>query len=264
MQGHADMVLWIESQKTPTIALVVFGGCYALAALIFLATAFLRRHWAAADLKATTPTMLTPLSVIFGLLIAFLAARVWANLDHANSYVAAEANAIRATVVLADMLPAETRTAVRGALKKHLQFVEEEDWPAMAAGRASLRSLPSGLMDALRVVLSYVPSTPGQNIAQRSAAAAIEQALEQRRSRIVLSHATISSLQWLVIAVLAVLIFLTIAMVHMDRQVTVATNLFMFSTAIAACLVLLMVNDRPFAAGGNTIEPSVLREIDID
>ena len=36
-----------------------------------------------ADLKATTPVMLTPLSVIIGLLIAFLATRVWNNLGMA-------------------------------------------------------------------------------------------------------------------------------------------------------------------------------------
>jgi hypothetical protein len=34
-------------------------------------------------------------------------------------------------------------------------------------------------------------------------------------------------------------------------------------TAVAACLVLLMVNDRPFATGGITIEPAALREISI-
>jgi hypothetical protein len=36
-------------------------------------------------MKATSPVMLTPLSVTVGLLIAFLAARVWSNLDHAST-----------------------------------------------------------------------------------------------------------------------------------------------------------------------------------
>ena len=38
-------------------------------------------------------------------------------------------------------------------------------------------------------------------------------------------------------------------------------TLFALSTGIAACLALLMVNDRPFSAGGFTLEPAALREI---
>jgi hypothetical protein len=71
----------------------------------------------------------------------------------------------------------------------------------------------------------------------------------------------IAPIQWIVIFTLAALVLLTIAMVHIDRPVTIAVNLFIFSSAVAACLALLMVNDRPFAAGGNTVEPAVLREI---
>ena len=48
---------------------------------------------------------------------------------------------------------------------------------------------------------------------------------------------------------------LTIAMVHIDRPATVAVNLLVLSTAVAACHVLLMVNDRPFAASGITVQP---------
>jgi hypothetical protein len=57
---------------------------------------------------------------------------------------------------------------------------------------------------------------------------------------------------------------LTIAMVHIDRPATVAVNLLVLSTAVAACLVLLMVDDRPFAAGGITVQPVARRELSPD
>ena len=85
--------------------------------------------------------MLTPLAVIAGLLIAFLASRVWSNLDRANTYVAQEASAIRQAVLLSDTLPEDTRTAVRAALKQHLRFIETDDWPGMAQGRAKWPNL---------------------------------------------------------------------------------------------------------------------------
>jgi len=258
------MLLWIESQNTAVIAFFGFGFCYALAAIILGAAVIVSRSSIAVDLKATSPVMLTPLSVIAALLIAFLASRVWANLDHANTDIAREASALRESVLLADAMPGDVRTAVRSAVKTYLQFVETEDWPAMAEGRASLREAPPGLADALASISSFVPAAPGQQVAQQRAVVAVEQALEARWDRILLSKATIAPIQWLVVVILAALTLVTIAMVHIERPTTIAVNLFIFATAVAACLVLLMVNDRPFATGGITIEPGALREINID
>jgi hypothetical protein len=113
----------------------------------------------------------------------------------------------------------------------------------------------------VRTLLSFVPAQPGQQLAQQRALVALEQALEARRGRIMLSQTVIAPIQWIVIFTLAALVLPTIAMVHIDRPVTTAINLFIFSSAVAACLALLMVCDRPFAAGGNTVEPAALREI---
>ncbi len=258
------MILWIESQETAVIALVVFGACYLLAAIIFVAAAVISRRRLALEFKATSPVMLTPLAVIAGLLIAFLAARVWTSLDHANAYAANEATAIHETILLADALPGDARVALRGAMQNYRRYVEAEDWPAMAAGRASLHRQPPDLTDAMRGLLSFVPTEPGQQVAQQRAVVAIEQVLEARRGRILLSNAAIAPIQWLVVIVLAALILLTIAMVHIERRVTTAVNLFIFATAVAACLVLLMVNDRPFSTGGATVQPDALREIGFD
>jgi hypothetical protein len=155
------VILWIESHSTATIVLLAFSLRYALAAIIFIAAVAASRHRIASHLKATTPTMLTPLSVIAGLLIAFLASRVWSNLDRANAYIAQEASAIRESLILADAFPTDTRTALGNAIRNYLHFVETEDWPAMNASRASLRRLPSGLTDAMRTPLSFVPTQPG-------------------------------------------------------------------------------------------------------
>jgi hypothetical protein len=242
----------------------MFGASYLLATIIFVAAWIASQRRIALDLKATSPVMLTPLSVLASLLIGFLAARVWANLDHANSYAASEATAIHEVVMLADALPAGPRAALRDAMRNYRQYVETEDWPAMMAGRASLRRVPPNLADAMKGLLSFVPTEPGQQVAQQRAPVAIEEALEARRNRILLSKATIAPIQWWVIIARDALVLLTIAMVHVDRRATTAINLFVFSTAIAACLVLLLVDGRPFSAGGATVQPDALREIGFD
>jgi hypothetical protein len=38
---------------------------------------------------------------------------------------------------------------LRAALKQYLGFIEKDDWPAMAQGRASLRRTPPGLTDGM-------------------------------------------------------------------------------------------------------------------
>jgi hypothetical protein len=255
------VILWIESQRTGVILLLVFGLCYALAAVIFAAALLVSRGRITHHLKATTPVMLTPLSVIAGLLIAFLASRVWSNLDHANAFVAQEASAIRQFLILTDGLPDDIRTSLHSSVRNYIHFLEVEDWPAMNESRASLQVLPADLITAMRTLLDYVPTRPGQQLAQQRAVIALEQLLEARRGRITLSQAVIEPIQWIVIFVLATLVLLTVAMVHVDKPATAAVNLFIFATAVAASLALLMVNDRPLTAGGYYIGPTALQTI---
>src|SRR5262249_51095178 len=63
------------------------------------------------ELKAIVPVTLTPLGVLLGLLLAFLASRVWTNFDRAREYVGQEVGALRETVLLADALPQEVGTS---------------------------------------------------------------------------------------------------------------------------------------------------------
>lgn len=83
-ESQFDMILWIESRSAAGISVLAFGFWYLVAAVIFIAASFAAPWRIAGGIKAITPVMLTPLSMIAGLLIAFLAAHVWSNADHAN------------------------------------------------------------------------------------------------------------------------------------------------------------------------------------
>lgn len=163
--------------------------------------------------------------------------------------------------MLADSLPAAVRTDVRRRIADYLTFVDQRDWPAMAKGKASLHDLPPDLPLVIAELLAFRPQTPGQEIAQKGAVAAIERALAARRSRILLSEAAIGTIQWVAVFVLCALVLLTIAIIHVDTRITAAINLFIFATAIVVCLLILMVNDRPYAPGGNTVTPHALHEL---
>jgi uncharacterized membrane protein len=118
-----------------------------------------------------------------------------------------------------------------------------------------------GLAEAMTALLSFTPVQSNQQLAQQRALVAIEQALEARRNRVLLSQAEIAPIQWIVIIGLAVLVLITLAMVLIQERLARAITMFIYSTGIAACLVLLMVYDRPFGVGGFVVQPTVLRDI---
>jgi hypothetical protein len=127
------MIHWIESQPTSVIACLAFSFCFALAASAFVLGECLSRRPVGEQLKTVSPVTLTPLAVILGLLIGFIAARVWENVTRANEHVGQEASALSEVVLLSDALPPESRIRLRAAVKQHIAFILEKDWPAMPA-----------------------------------------------------------------------------------------------------------------------------------
>lgn len=244
------LLIWIESQPAIVIALITFGACYLCAAIIFVIERTLLSKHIANELKATTPVMLTPLSVLTGLVIAFVASRIWTNFDHANTIVRDEARYVEEIVTLAERLPQNVQTEIRHNIGQYLQFVKEQSWSAMLSGSAHMRNSVPGLTDAMSTLLSFVPENPGQQLVQQRTLTAIEQALDARRNRILISGASVLPMQWVVILVLGTLMLVTVAIVHIDRPPALAVNLFILSTALAVCLALLLVNAGRFPTAG--------------
>ena len=254
------MVLWIESQSTSIIALIVFSAAYLSAALIFFVATLLSRRPIASELQPVTPSLLSPLGTTLGIFIAFLAVRVWTNLDRAQEYIGREVGELREVVMLSNSLPGEVRTRVREAIGKHLDAVAAEEWPAMAEGGVNLRSFPPHLEEAMGALLSFAPVGPSQQLAQSQALIAVENAVEFRSNRLGVSRTEIAPVQWTVIVVLSGAILVTIAAIHINARLAMAVAMLVFSTAFAICLLLLMVYDRPFGLGGSTLQPTTYRE----
>jgi hypothetical protein len=113
------LITWIESHSLPVVAILGGGFVFALAALVFALATAVSSTRLGEHLQFVSPPLVTPLGVILGLLLAFLAARVWTNVDRGNAFVEQEASAIRELVRVADDLPpalgAEIRKGVRRA-----------------------------------------------------------------------------------------------------------------------------------------------------
>jgi len=254
---------WMHALPVGWIAVVVFGATYLLTAGILVLVFALATGDRARAFKGISPGLLPPLGIMFGLLVAFLAAQVWSDVDRANVAVNREASALRGVVLLARAFPGEPETRLRHLVAEHIRDARDREWPAMARQRASLTMIPTPLASALEAAVAVPASGDGQIAAQRELLSSLESALEARRQRILVSRSEVNWVKWVALILEAVCTLVAIAMVHSDNRpsATLATGL--FATAAAVCIVLLAAHDRPFT-GQLAVRPDALLQVQPD
>jgi hypothetical protein len=255
-----DMSDWIHALPVGWMAVVVFGGTYLGAAAIYSLVLALAVAERARAFKGVSPGLLPPLGIIFGLLVAFLAAQVWGDADRANTAVNREASALRAVVLLSQSFPGEAEGRLRVLIRRHIQEAQTEEWPAMARRRATLTMVPTPLAEALQTALTLTSHGQGQVAAQREIVAALENALDARRQRILVSRSEVNWVKWMALIIQAICTLTAIAMVHSDNRVTAGLAMGLFSTAVAVCILLIAAHDRPFT-GQLSVGPAVLLQV---
>ena len=119
--------------------------------------------------------MMAPLGLIFGLLVGFLVADVWADRARAASAVSQEASALRDIDLLAGAFPA-SQPQVRQLLREQIDNYVATEWPQMSAGQATLVVAPAQLVQAHSLVLSLPIATDGQRVAQNQLVETIDRA----------------------------------------------------------------------------------------
>jgi hypothetical protein len=254
------MGIWLQELPVIWMTVVIFAGTYAMAAAICGIVVGLAAGERARDFKAVSPGMLSPLGIIFGLFVAFVAAQVWGDNDRANAAVTREASALRAVVLLAASFPGEQELALRALVHRHIEETVTHEWPAMGRHQVTLTMAPPTLVEALRFALALNPTNPGQATAQRELVGSLEAAFEARRLRIIISQSGVNWVKWMGLFVQAACTLVAIAMVHSDNRRAASIAVGIFATGVAICLVLVASHDRPFT-GEISVGPGALRQV---
>ncbi|MET0380606.1 MAG: DUF4239 domain-containing protein [Methyloceanibacter sp.] len=210
--------------------------------------------------KALSPGMLPPLGIIFGLLVGFVAVQVWNYFDRAKLAVAAEASALRGIVILAESVPAELRGSLRRLVNRHIEQAVTHEWGFMAQRRLTMETMPTHLIEALRVALALQPADETQKMVQREIINDVHRALEARHQRIVVSQTSVSVVKWAAILLQGLCTLVAIAMVHSDNRLTCAIALAIFATGIAVSVLLIAAYSRPFT-GEISVGPQLLQQV---
>jgi uncharacterized MnhB-related membrane protein len=130
----------------------------------------------------------------------------------------------------------------------------------MSHRTATLQVVPYSLAEALQFTLTLTPSSQGQQIALREIAVALENALDARRQRIIVSQSQVNWVKWLCFSLQAVCALLAIAMVQSDDRLTSAISMGLFGVGVAASLLLILAHDRPFS-GELAVSPDPLLQV---
>lgn len=237
---------WLHSLPLWQMALVAFGLTFFVGAVIHVFTGWLAASRHRRALMAVSPGLLSPIGVIFGLLIAFTAAQVWNDTERANAAVDAEASALRSVVVLSAALPEAAQAPLRALVHDYIEYTITTEWPLMAQGAVTLKISPPTLNKALLLTLSLTTTTPGQQTAQSQVATSLEQALEARRQRILVSRSEVSGVKWVCLIFLAACLVFAIALVHSHNRLSSAIAVGLFSAGLATTMLLILSHDRPF------------------
>src|ERR1700721_2543447 len=129
---------WIHNLPVPSMALVIFGFTYLLAAGIFAAVSALATEGRAQSFKVISPGMLPVLGIIFGLFVAFTAAQVWNDNDRASAAGTGEASTLRAVTLLAVGMPSEQAGRLHDLIRGFMGHTAKVEWPMMPRQKASL------------------------------------------------------------------------------------------------------------------------------
>jgi hypothetical protein len=251
---------WLHNLPIAWMGLLVFGATGLVTAAIYGIVSALAVGERARSFKAVSPGMLPPLGILFALFVAFTASQVWSDNDRASTVVDREASALRTVAILAAAFPGEPETRLRGLLRSYIADAVAQEWPMMAHGTATLQTIPYSLAEAMQLTLGLAPSNPGQQTAQREITTALENALDARRQRIIISQSQVNWIKWACLCLQAVCALIAIAMVHSDDRLASAVTLGLFAVGVGASLLLILAHDRPFI-GRVSVGPNLLLQV---
>jgi hypothetical protein len=200
------------------------------------------------------------MGTIFGLLVVFIVVQVWNDMDRAALDVDREASALRLVVLLASTFPGEPEAQIRNLVRRHIDEAVLVEWPTMGKRSASLKVASHALDEALQLALSLAPNSAGQIAAQREMVTALENALDARRQRIILSRSTVNWVKWTCLFAQGACTLILIAIVHSDNRAAAAIAMWIFATGLAVSVLLISSHDRPFS-GEISVKPDVLLQV---
>jgi hypothetical protein len=185
------------------------------------------------------------LSVIYGILLAFVVFVVWTGYQSASDAVANEADQLVDLLRLSHGFPAELHAEIHRGLRQYTNSVVVDEWPAMRDGRPSPKT--EAEIEALWQV--YVRAAAGGTAGGPLLAESLDRMArlaDARRARLGKSASGIPTLLWILLlggGLVMILFTYFFGIRNLRAQVLMTAAL---ASQIAFVLFLVAAIDRPF------------------
>ncbi|HEX7958538.1 MAG TPA: hypothetical protein VF493_01380, partial [Terriglobales bacterium] len=124
---------------------------------------------------------------LYGVLLAFIVIMVWNHFDDGKVIVAREANQVGDLSRMAKVFPPSVEQSLRKALVNYATTVSEDEWPAMAQHRESMRTR-TAMHDLWTAVRAVHPSTTQETVVYDRILFRLNELSDSRRLRLLASE----------------------------------------------------------------------------
>ena len=245
--------LWLRGGSAG-IVLIPFIVLYAIAAaLVWLTHLSPARPFFASCVGIAGP-FFASVAVLFSLFAAFLANDVQHRDAEARGALFREADGLRTIMRLAEGLGPAGDGAKAAALAYAQDVVTKElpaarQFDAVPQNLASVRNLTQAIVSPQSAAIAEAP--------HEAMLDALVQIRQGRLERLALTAGISDPMNWLAMLILGVLTQVAVAVVQLDKMRPQALALFVFTTAFAATVVMVGLNERPFT--GRAIDDVAMR-----
>jgi hypothetical protein len=251
---------WLHSLSIVALVVVVCAATAFVTVAIYVVVTRLAAAGQRDSLSGVSPGMLPPLALVFGLLVGFLAAEVWSTSSSAQGAVDNEGGTLRSVDLLDREFPAADQQQMDAVIRQYIQQAVTHEWPAMAHQNATLVAASPEFALALQLALKLPADTPGRLAAQREIVTSLQDAFDARRQRIIISESAVNSAKWAGAIALGIITLIVVPCVHCTNRRTAAIAMTLFASAIVVSLLMIGVQDRPFA-GPFKVKPTPLIQV---
>jgi hypothetical protein len=181
-------------------------------------------------------------SIIFGLLVAFLSNDIWDRNKQAERVVLIESDTLVALYSLSIASGSDSK-ALRSSIRGYASAVVEDEWPRLQSQERSTKT--DAALDALLREVA-LPGTSKDIAVQRTMLDMVLKIRAAHEDRLELADDRTAVTKWGAVLLLALITQLAIAVVHLEKPRPQAAALLIFTLAAVSLLGLLAIHEAPF------------------
>ena len=193
--------------------------------------------------EGVVPTLLGLPAILFSLTVALLASSVWETYNMANKSVRNEALGLATIMDLAQTIPALNDSGLSNKVRIYTQSIVDDEWKTLSA-RGQPAESTKRYFEELRSSTFQSINSLNSNAESKALMHAIEIVNDSRKARLSFVSFDIHPIRWYAIIVLAMLVLLTVALVHSAKPkvLFVAIGISAMTLLVPICTLALTLS----------------------